>query len=205
MISIFYRTAAFTTAMILGGLVLAGPVSPSYARAQDGIAAMGSESEMVTSRARVLKVDAARRTLHVRRQSGDVVDIQVGDEVRNFDQIRAGDDIVIHYRQTATYTVAKPGTKLPVSRKLITGTRAMPGELPRGALSQEITATGVIVGVDTTANELSVVPQRGGPAHTIAVMDPERQEQLKKVKVGDTLTIVYSEALAIAVERPERK
>lgn len=39
-----------------------------------------------------------------------------------------------------------------------------------------------------------------GAVRTIHVMDPERQKQLPNIKVGEAITAVVSEAIAIAVE-----
>ena len=40
----------------------------------------------------------------------------------------------------------------------------------------------------------------GGAVRSIAVVTPEGQQNLKLVKVGDTITAVISEALAVALD-----
>ena len=40
----------------------------------------------------------------------------------------------------------------------------------------------------------------GGMVHTLDITDPQRQAALKRVKVGDSLTAIGTEAFAIALE-----
>jgi hypothetical protein len=54
--------------------------------------------------------------------------------------------------------------------------------------------------VDPAAHKIELVNPSGGPVRSIAVVTPEGQQNLKLVKVGDTITAVISEALAIALD-----
>lgn len=42
--------------------------------------------------------------------------------------------------------------------------------------------------------------QHGGPVRNITVQDPERQAAMKKLQVGEMITVVFTEAVAVAVE-----
>jgi ribosomal protein L14 len=51
-----------------------------------------------------------------------------------------------------------------------------------------------------TAHSLDVVDPSGGGVYTINVVDPARQMAMSTLKVGDTITAVVSQALAVSIE-----
>ncbi len=72
--------------------------------------------------------------------------------------------------------------------------------MPAGEVSGRLVLTGTVVAVDQTAHTLELVNPKGGRVITLAVTDPQRQEQMKHINVGDSLTAVYTAALAVSVE-----
>ena len=50
------------------------------------------------------------------------------------------------------------------------------------------------------AHTISLVNPKGGEVRTLNVKDPEYQQMMSMIKVGDTITAVISEALIAAVE-----
>ena len=60
--------------------------------------------------------------------------------------------------------------------------------------------TGTVVGVDLANHTISLVNPSGGMVHTFDVTDPRQQAALKRVKVGDSLTAIGTEAFAVALE-----
>jgi hypothetical protein len=180
--------------------------SAAYAQAPSqppaaGQPARGSEDVAITTiRAKVTGINAKERQLTVRGPSGNVFKLVAGPEVRNFAQIRTGDDIVLRYTQSIAYVISKPGTKLPDVAVANAGARAPLGAKPAGAVGQRVAITGTIVGIDPAAHTLSVIDQHGGPVRTFAVTDPERQAALSTLNVGDMLTVVFTDAVAVTVE-----
>jgi hypothetical protein len=71
--------------------------------------------------------------------------------------------------------------------------------MPAGALGTKLIVTGTVVGVDLANHTISLVDPSGGIVHTFNVTDPQRQAALRRVKVGDSLTAVGTEAFAIAL------
>ena len=72
--------------------------------------------------------------------------------------------------------------------------------MPAAALSTKVVVTGTVVGVDLMNHTISLVNPSGGMVHTFDVTDPHRQAALKRVKVGDSLTAIGTEAFANALE-----
>ncbi len=73
--------------------------------------------------------------------------------------------------------------------------------IPAPSIGQQITATGLVTGIDLNAHTLDLVDRKGGGVHVIHVTNPQRQQDMQAVKVGDTITVTFTEALAISVDR----
>jgi hypothetical protein len=60
--------------------------------------------------------------------------------------------------------------------------------------------SGTVIGIDLAAHSVEVFNPSGGGIYTIDVTDPSRIAMLGSLKVGDTVTAVISEALAVSIE-----
>jgi fructose-specific component phosphotransferase system IIB-like protein len=162
------------------------------------------QGHTITAQVRVTAIDPATRTLTVHTAAGNDLQVVAGPAVRNFDNIHVGDDVVMRYTESLAIVLSAPNTKLPDNTITTAMGRAAPGQKPAAAASQRTIVTGLVVGVDLARNEVSVVDPQGGAVHVIEVRDPARQRNLAKVNVGDTLTVIYDEGLALSVE-PAKK
>jgi hypothetical protein len=178
---------------------LPSPGSGSAWAQASGMGGAG-QSDTVVVRARVKAIDHKSRKITLVGPEGNTFSVIAGDEVRNFGQIKPGDTVVTRYHASVVYVLAPAGTPLPKDTLDVAGGRAAPGEMPAGAAGAKLVITGLVVGIDPAANTVSLVDRSGGAVRTIHVMDPERQKQLPNIKVGQTITAVVSEAIAIAVE-----
>jgi hypothetical protein len=185
--------------------VLMVPVVPSLlstpAVAQTTGVVDAGEAQAVTLRAKVTAIDAANRGVTLVGPAGNTFVVHAGDEVRNFDQIKVGDNVVAKYYTSLLLVLAPPGTRTPVNSDIEAAQRAAKGQLPAAAIARRTVVTGLVVGIDLAAHTLSLVDRPGGVVHTVNVADPQKQAELKKVKVGDTLTAVLTEELAIGLDR----
>jgi exosome complex RNA-binding protein Rrp4 len=77
---------------------------------------------------------------------------------------------------------------------------AAPGQTPAGVVTTKVVLTGLVVGVDPTAYTVQLVNPSGGMIQTVSVPSPEGRQSMKLIKVGDTITAVVSEAIAVAIE-----
>jgi Cu/Ag efflux protein CusF len=159
-----------------------------------------TDSEVTAATAVVTAIDAPTRTVTIKTENGETMDIKVGDNVRNFAQMKVGDKVVATLELALSYTVFPAGTKLPAAMVVDRAGRAKPGAKPAAEVSRSASLTGIIVGVDPSANTVSVVEQRGGPVHVLHVKNPERQAYLPKIHPGQILAVTYTEALALQVQ-----
>ncbi len=146
--------------------------------------------------AQVISINKSTRTLTLKGERGNVVEIVAGDEVRNFDQIRVGDSVVARYAAALTLELKKtrvaPGEPT-MSEEL---GRAKPGERPAVAGARTVTAIADVTAVDPAAKTISLK----GPQGNVVTLDVRNPEQFKVVKVGDQVEVTYTEAVALSVE-----
>ncbi|MBV9248638.1 MAG: hypothetical protein JO227_05250 [Acetobacteraceae bacterium] len=186
-------------------LSLAAPAGQSLqigtpARAQAaGMAGLG-EMETITVRAKVKDIDQSTRVVTLVGPQGNTLVLKLGPEVRNIAQIKPGDDVIAHYHASVAYVLAPRGTKLPDDSLTVAGGRAPEGQMPAGAVGAKMVITGLVVGTDPVGHTLQLVDPAGGLVRTVNVVTPEGQRSMNMIKVGDTITAVVSEAIAVAVE-----
>ena len=146
--------------------------------------------------ATVEAVDKATRSVTLKLPNGQTRSIVAGEEVRNFDQIKAGDKLTVKYLEALTLELKKDG-KAVVGRTESGGVeRAAKGEKPGGAAVREVVAVADVVNVDP-AKKLVQVKNKEGKIIDLNVKDPE---QLKLIKKGDQVQATYTEAVAITME-----
>jgi hypothetical protein len=77
---------------------------------------------------------------------------------------------------------------------------AQPAQAPGGVGVHLTKLQGLVVGIDMAAHSIDVVNPSGGGVYTIDVTDPARIAMLSQLKVGETITAVISQALAVSIE-----
>ncbi len=186
---------------LAAGAALVPFATPAPAFAQMAVPSVAGDYETITENATVTAIDPATRTITMRGEDGKSFSVKVGEEVRNFPQIKVGDVVSATYAQSVKFELSKVGAQRPGVVVASGVGRAMPGEKPAGAAMRETSFTALIVSVNPAANTLDVVPQSGGAIHTLHVREPSRQALLKDVKPGQLLTVTFTEAIALSVGR----
>jgi hypothetical protein len=159
----------------------------------------GAAANVVRISASVEAIDAATRTLTLKGPRGNVVDLVAGPEVRNFDQIKVGDLVVVRYVQALSLELKKGGSAIRERSEKADAARAAPGASPAAGAARQVTVLADVVAVDAKTRTVTL----RGPKRTVdlRLRDPE---QIKLIKVGDQVEATYVEAAAISVE-PARK
>jgi hypothetical protein len=185
--------------LILIAVALFPPFTrPAHAQA-GGMFGVG-DTDTISIRATVKAVDMKTRTVTLVGPQGEIKTLKVGEQVQNLAQVKPGDTVVARYWESVAYVIAPPGTKLPENAMAIAEAQAVPGEKPAGGVGAKIIVTGLVVGVNPAAHTISLVNPAGGEIRTLTVKNPEYQQMLPQIKVGDTITAVISEAVVAAVE-----
>jgi hypothetical protein len=167
-----------------GGAVLAS---------EPGKAAMARTVEVS---AQVIALDKATRTVTLKGPKGEAIDVVAGEEVRNFDQIKVGDNVVARYVAALTLELKK--TKVaagdPTVREGLA--KAQPGERPAVAGARQITAIADVTAVDPQKSTITLK----GPRGNVVTLNVQNPDQFKVVKKGDQVEVTYTEAVALTVE-----
>jgi hypothetical protein len=199
----FVRTlgaGALATGVVLAGApVLCPPLStPAMAQA-NGMAGIGA-SETLSLRAKVTAIDVNARMVTLVGPRGQSETLKVGPEVQNLAQVKRGDMVNVVYHASVTYVLTPRGGKTPGNSMTGAGMRAAPGQMPGAAVGAKIVVTATVIGVDLAGHTLQLIDPDGGKIRTVDVATPEGQQGMKLVKVGDSLTGIASEAVAIDVQ-----
>ena len=151
---------------------------------------------LVSATGTIDSIDAATRTVAIKLPSGEVRKLELGEEVRNFDQLKVGDKVKAKYVESLTIELKKDGKQLVGRSEAASLDRAQPGQKPGGVAKHEMTVVADVVNVDAKKKIVQVKNERGEIVD-LNVRDPE---QLKLVKKGDQVQATYTVALAVAVE-----
>ena len=154
---------------------------------------------LVKASALVTGIDKTTRTVTLKRSNGKSFDVVCGDEVRNFDQIRLGDEVVIRYVQALSLEVRK-STGLRERVEGSDSARATAGDKPAGAVGRTVTILADVIDVSPKKKTITVK----GPRGNIVELAVENPDHFKVVKKGDQIQADYVEAVAISVE-PAKK
>ncbi len=193
----------FTVAMIvlsLGCIAIAAEEKESAAPAEVQKPAF-EKSELVTVTATVEAIDMATRMVTLKGPKGNTFTFKAGEEVRNLPQVNVGDQVLAKYYESVAIEVKKPGEVTPgVTKEEVAG-RAMPGEMPAGVMASQVTITATVEAIDMQKPSVTL-KGHDGKTKEIKVKDPKK---LENVNIGDNVVITYTEALALSVEKAEKK
>lgn len=158
-------------------------------------------SSLVEETATVEAIDQSTRMVTLKGSKGDSFTFKAGEEVRNLAQVKVGDEVKFGYYESLAVRVLKEGEAFPPSGESSAMTRAKAGEKPAGAVGTETTVNATITAIDKKAKTATLKGENGKSV----TVTPRVPENLDKVKVGDRLVITYTEAVAVKVEKVEKK
>ena len=156
--------------------------------------------ETIKLTAGVAAIDKATRTVTLKTAKGKMLDVVAGPEVKNFDQIKVGDQLVVQYAEALTLEVKKGGGV----REMVQDSgavKAKPGEKPAVAGAREVTIIADVIAVDPKKMTITVK----GPRGRVVDLKVKNPEHFKVVKKGDQIEAVYTEALALSIEPAPKK
>lgn len=167
----------------------------AVALSEPGKGAIASSARVT---AKVVAIDKNTRTVTLKGPQGRTIDVVAGGEVRNFEQIRVGDMVVAQYLQALTLELKKGSGIRQRSEREASG-RAEPGGKPAAVEARQTVIVADVVAVDRAKQIVSL----RGPKGRIVELEVQDPEQFKRVKKGDQVEAVYTEALALSVEPAE--
>ena len=175
-----------------------------WAMAQDKAPAKakpgGKRERVTTLTGTVEAVDLANRVVTIKGSRGRTVELKVGEEAKNLDQVKVGDKVVAKYYESIAFRMKKPGEPEGVTSEQAVA-KAKPGEVPAAVAANQVTVTATIEDISPKKTYVTLKGPEGKTVD-VKVMDPKNIEGLK---VGDQVVITYTQALAIALDKPKKK
>ncbi|WP_327439678.1 hypothetical protein [Pseudomonas donghuensis] len=185
----------FTHAIALASLLSAASFT---VQAEDIlINAIASESVVDT---KVLAVDVDKRLVTVAGPNDSQVPIQLSEQAKDLHNLKIGDLVNIKVnRSVATVLDTTVGGAPGVSKEagIIRATKDNPN--PGGEAFRQVKVTSKITKIDLKSHEVTLLPPEG-QQKVVVVEDPELQKGMGKLKVGQTVDIIYTDVLKITTK-----
>ena len=118
-----------------------------------------------------------------------------GPDIKRFAEVKVGDKVNVRYYENVVIRLKRPGEP-----DVASGTRGTTGSeqaLPGGTRAKQVTITATITAIDPNTPSITFTGPNGWK-YTSKVQDTAA---LAKVKVGDKVDIVWTEAMLVSVER----
>ena len=151
-------------------------------------------SEMKTETGTIEAVEAQTRTVSIKKADGTFVSVVAGPDISRFAELKVGQKINVRYYENVVVLLKKPGEPDTDS-----GSRATTGSaqaLPGGTKARQRTITATITAIDPNAPSITFTGPNGWK-YSSKVQDTAA---LAKVKVGDKVDIVWTEAMLVSLE-----
>lgn len=161
----------------------------------------GAVTEAIQVQGKIKSVDRKSRSVVIVGPSGNEILMTLGDEVRNFDQIKAGDLVtmtMVHALALELRKVANDGIRERVDSENVRA--AKPGEKPGVVVEKSVRVIANVVAVNPKAQTVTL----RGPKRTLELALKDAST-LQNVKVGDQVEAVYVEAVALNVSPAPKK
>jgi hypothetical protein len=154
--------------------------------------------ETMTTTATVDAIDAAKRAVTLKFTDGKTQTYKMGPEVRNFDQIKVGDQVKATYAESIAVFVRKSNEK-PSADEVQTVRVAPKGAKPGILMTDTFEVTAKVEAIDYKKRTVTL---KGPEGNTRTVPVDKRVKNFKSVKVGDEVVMRMTDAMAIYVEKP---
>ena len=152
-------------------------------------------SEMRTETGTIEAIDASSRTVTLKKADGTFVTTIAGPDIARFAELKVGDTVNVRFYENVVVRVKRPGE--PDVLGSARGTTGAAQALPGGTSAKQVTVTATITAIDPTIPTITFTGPHGWK-YTSKVQDTEA---LAKVKVGDKVDIVWTEAMLVSVDR----
>jgi Cu/Ag efflux protein CusF len=152
-----------------------------------------------TISATVEAINHKTREVTLKGPDGKSVTFKAGERVKNLDQVKKGDLVTADYYESTAVYVSAPDAGATSSAS-VAAAGAEKGEMPAGIAHAEVTLVAMVEAIASDKKSVTLKKQDGGTV----VFPVKNPENLEMVKVGDQVTIVSSQTLAVLVEKGQK-
>lgn len=180
--------------LFVGLAVSAVAAVPALAQSKGGRAA----ALAVKTTATVVAVDHKNRVAALEGPGGNVVEVHVGPNAQNFDQVQVGDKVDVEFLEAIAAEVKPAAGNTPGFAVVRSDERAGKGDPASGMITSTVFATARVDGIDRTARTVTITGPRG---RSVAVKVPDDSTTFDKIRKGDLVSITYFEGLAMTLRK----
>ena len=149
---------------------------------------------MKTETATVESIEAASRTVTLKKPDGTFVTVVAGPDIKRFAEIKVGDKVSARYYENVVVRLKRAGEPdVDTATKATTPAEAV---LPGGTKAKQRTITAVIAAIDMNTPSITFT----GPNNWKYTSTVQDKANLAKVKVGDKVDITWTEAVLVSLE-----
>ena len=160
----------------------------------------GQVARTVRATVTVTAIDKSTRTITLKGADGKEFPLVAGPEVRNFDQLQVGSQVVVGYLEALAIELKKGGGAKVERVDSSAEGRAEAGAKPGAVAARKVTAVGDVIALDAATQTATL----RGPNRTVDLHVPD-PKQFKLIAVGDQMQVTYTEAVAISIEPAPKK
>jgi hypothetical protein len=156
----------------------------------------GVVAESIHVTATVESIDYLTREIILKSDKGEREAMTLGDQVKRITDIHKGDTVEIVYAESVSVLVAGVGTT-PARDENVSVQRAGSDQNPGAVVTKTTRILATIEALDYTARTATLK----GPHKTVTINVGPEAVNFDKVKVGDSVYLEYTQAIAAAVTK----
>lgn len=142
----------------------------------------------------IVGIDKASRAITLKDENGVEWVFVAGPEVRNFDQLKRGDLVIMEYQAGFAIALEPKGSGLKARVSEIDAERAKKGDKPGAKVTKSTYAAAEVTAVDTKHRMVTLQGVRGS-----LILGVGDGVDLSNIKVGQEVEALYTESFAVSV------
>jgi ribosomal 50S subunit-recycling heat shock protein len=158
----------------------------------------GMRVESTVIRSTVEAIDYKTRTVTLKGEKGGAVELIVGEEARNFNQMKKGDIVTFTYTEGIAVDIQK-ASEAPKLVETESIKRSKPGEKPGGTIETIGFMTARVEDINYNTRLVTLKLPEG---NTLRFTAGEQVKRLNEVKKGEEVVVEYLQKISIKVETP---
>jgi hypothetical protein len=192
-----WRLLGAAAALATAGAALPAALSTPVAAQTNPTLASIPEPMAETLQAKITALNPQTRKVTLQGASGRSVIVTAGPLVR-LEMLHVGDTVNAQFYRSVAFELSTSMNAAPNVGVVAVDQNAT---APGGVGIALMRVSGTVVAKHMASNSLDVVSPGGGGVYTVHVTDPARIAMLGEIKVGDTITAVVSDAMAVSIEK----
>ena len=156
---------------------------------------------LVTVTAKVEAIDQAKREVTLKGPLGNVVSFVADERIKRLNEVQVGDEVTADYYISLAGDLRAPTEEernVPLTI-IAGGARAPKGASPAGGVLRAFKVVATVIGLDLPTQTVTLQ----GPLGNTGTIRAQSVDNLKQLRLGETIIVTYTEALAISLQKSQ--